>query len=63
MCFDGKEVRVKKAQKIVGIMLVAIVASVSAASPAYADGEDAANGAVCTAASIFYPSYYSANCR
>ena len=55
-------VRANKARKLVGIILVAVVMSVSAASPAHASGEDAATDAVCDVAYYFYPSYYSDYC-
>ena len=54
--------RAKKFRKVVGIALAAIALSVSVASPAYADGEEAAMGVVCNAASFFNLSYYSDYC-
>jgi hypothetical protein len=53
---------VKKARKLMGIMLVAIAVSVSVATPAHASGEDAATDVatdvMCDVAYYLYPSYY-----
>ncbi len=54
----SKVVRVKKARKLIAVMLVAIAMSVSVATPAHASGEDAATDAVCDIAYYLYPSYY-----
>lgn len=53
----------KPARKLASILLVAIAISVSAATPAYADGIDAATGVTCDAAYYFYPSYYADYCE
>jgi hypothetical protein len=58
----SKVVRVKKAQKLVGIILVAIAMSVSVATPAHASGEEAATDAMCDVAYYLYPHYYSDYC-
>jgi hypothetical protein len=55
--------RLKTARKLASILLVAMAISVSAATPAYADGTDAATGFACYTASYFYPSYYSDYCQ
>lgn len=52
----------ERSRKLVGIILVAIIMSVSAASPAHASGEDAAMGVACDAAYYFDSSYYSSQC-
>jgi len=58
----SKAMRAKKLRKLVGIILAAIAMSVSVATPAHADGEDAAMSVVCNAASFFNLSYYSEYC-
>jgi hypothetical protein len=55
--------RLKTARKLAAMLVVAIAISVSAATPAYADGTDAATSFACTVASSFDPSYYANYCQ
>jgi hypothetical protein len=54
--------KVKSVQRVVGIILIAMLISASAAPPAHASGEDAAGRVVCEATYYFYSSYYLAHC-
>jgi hypothetical protein len=55
--------RQKTAKNLAAMLVVAIAISVSAATPAYADGTDAAVDFACYTASYFDPSYYADYCE
>jgi|tagenome__1003787_1003787.scaffolds.fasta_scaffold12803274_1 hypothetical protein len=55
--------RGRTARKLAAMLVVAIVISVSAATPAHADGTDAATGFACEVASYFDPFYYADYCE
>jgi hypothetical protein len=55
--------RLKTAQKLAAILLMAVAISVSAATPAYADGTDAATDFACYTAYYFNSSYYADYCE
>jgi hypothetical protein len=59
----GTAMRLKTARKLAAMLLVAMAICVSAATPAYADGTDAATGFACTIAYSFDPSYYADYCE
>ena len=51
-----------RARKLASMLLVAVAISVFTATPAHAEGTDAATGVVCEAAYYFDSSYYADNC-
>jgi hypothetical protein len=55
--------RLKTAQNLAAILLMAVAISVSAATPAYADGTDAATDFACYTAYYFNSSYYADYCE
>ena len=56
------KMKTARARKLASMLLVAVAISVFAATPAHADGTDAATGVVCDAAYYFDFSYYVDYC-
>ena len=57
-----EKMKIARVRKLASMLLVAVAISVFAATPAHAEGTDAATSAVCNVAYYFESSYYADNC-